>query len=156
MSLIDDLRSHPFLSGLGDAHLDLMIPCAREAHFAANQYLLHLNQVIDAFHLVIRGRVSLETCDTRGACIPVLTLEAGAAVGWSWLVPPYQSYFDARAIEPTTTLAFDCSCLRAAMDASPEFGYAFLKRALRPLLNRLQACRMQMSDVYSPPGRVLP
>jgi signal-transduction protein with cAMP-binding, CBS, and nucleotidyltransferase domain len=156
MSIREQLETHPFFAGLEPAHLDRLQRCASEAYFGKDDYLLRQNREMAACHLLSSGRVLLESCDTRGACVAVQTLEAGAVLGWSWLLPPYHSYFDARALGDVTTVALDCHCLRAAMEADHDFGYEFLKRALRPLIGRLQACRLQLVDVYAHPDPAHP
>lgn len=152
MNISELLRVHPFFKGLDEAHFTLLDGCARKQQFAKNDYLLRQNQEIDSCHLICSGRVMLETCDTRGACMPVQTLEAGAVVGWSWLQPPYHSFFDARALEDVTTIALDAPRLRQLMESDHHFGYEFLKRAVRPMMGRLQACRLQLADVYAHPS----
>lgn len=153
MSAAELLRDVAFFKGLESAHLDVLERCASEQRYAAGRYLLRQNQEIDSCLILCQGRVVLETCDTRSRCTPIQTLEAGAVLGWSWLTPPYHSFFDARALEEVQALALACAPLRAAMEADHEFGYQFLKRAVRPLMSRLQSCRLQMADVYAHPGR---
>ena len=152
MTPVETLRAAPFFAGFSEPHLALVAGCAREQHYAQGSWLLRQNQVIHHCHLLCSGRVVLEACDTRGVCVPMQTLEAGAMLGWSWLQPPYQSFFEARALTAVTTLALDCASLRAAMEADHDFGYAFLQRATRPLMSRLQACRLQLIDVYAHPA----
>lgn len=152
MNLAELLRIHPFFKGLDEAHFVQLEGLSRRLQFARNEYILRQNQAIADCHLICSGRVMLETCDTRGACLPVQTLEAGAVVGWSWLQPPYHSFFDARALEDVTTLALDAARLRLLMEADHDFGYEFLKRAVRPMMSRLQACRLQLADVYAHPA----
>ncbi|MDR3418467.1 MAG: Crp/Fnr family transcriptional regulator [Nevskia sp.] len=151
MTPLEQLAAHPFFAGFDPALLAVLEPCVHERQFGKNEVLMRQNQEIRECHFVLHGRIMLETCDTRGVCMPIQTLEGGAVAGLSWLVPPYHSFFDARVLEPVTTLAVDCQCLRLAMDNNHDFGYKFLKRAVRSVMNRLQASRLQLAEVYAHP-----
>ena len=72
----------------------------------------------------------------------------GQAVGWSWMFPPYRWHFDARALEPVGAISVDAECLRAKAEADPAFGYLLMKRIAAVMLDRLQATRVRLLDVY--------
>ncbi len=62
-------------------------------------------------------------------------------LGWSWLVPPYTYFFDARAVTPVSATALDGACLRGKCEADPELGYQLLKRVTAEMYKRLQSAR---------------
>jgi CRP/FNR family transcriptional regulator, cyclic AMP receptor protein len=72
-------------------------------------------------------------------------------VGWSWLVPPYRWVFDARAVAPTSAMAFDAVCLRGKCDADPALGFDLMQRVARVMYERLQAARVRLLDLYGAP-----
>ena len=78
------------------------------------------------------------------------TLHGGDVLGWSWLFEPYRWHFDADAVEPVSTVAFDASCLRTKCDTDPRLGYQLAQRFARVMLERLQAARLRLLDVYGP------
>jgi hypothetical protein len=78
----------------------------------------------------------------------ITTLGAGELVGWSWLFPPYRWHFDARATELTRTIAFDGACLRDKCEQDHDLGYELMRRFASLMLDRLQATRLQLLDVY--------
>ncbi len=78
----------------------------------------------------------------------ISTLGEGAVVGWSWLFPPHRWSFDARALEQVRAVAFDGGCLRGKCDADHELGYELMRRFAAVMLERLQATRLQLLDVY--------
>ncbi len=82
----------------------------------------------------------------------IATLGEGAVVGWSWLFPPYRWSFDARALELTRTVAFDGACLRGKCEADTTLGYELMQRFAAVMLDRLQATRLQLLDVYGQPA----
>jgi hypothetical protein len=79
------------------------------------------------------------------------TLSAHDIVGVSWLIPPYRWAYDARAIELTRAIALDGACLRQKCEADHDLGYELMKRFVPILVQRLQASRLQMLDVYGTP-----
>ena len=81
---------------MAPAHLELIAGCAANRIFDAGDYLLREREPANAFYVIRRGDVALETYAPQGA-LRLETLHKGDLVGWSWLVPPYRTVFDARA-----------------------------------------------------------
>ena len=142
------LGEHKMFAGLGQPFLELAAGCAKNVVFNADDYLFHAEDPADWIYLIRHGRVALEiTAPHRGA-IQFETVGEGELVGLTWLLPPYRWGYDARAIELTRALALDASCLRNKCEADHSLGYEVLKRFLPVLVQRLQAARLQMLDVY--------
>jgi CRP/FNR family transcriptional regulator, cyclic AMP receptor protein len=80
--------------------------------------------------------------------LTIQTLGVGEVLGWSWLFPPYRWLFDARTIELTRAIALDGKCLRAKCDEDHHLGYEMVKRFAQVIIERLQASRLQLLDVY--------
>ena len=83
----------------------------------------------------------------RGA-ITFQTLGEGEVVGVSWLIPPYRWSYDAKALELIRAIAMDAACLRGKCEADHDLGYEMMKRFMPVLIQRLQATRLQILDVY--------
>ena len=97
-------------------------------HFRAGEHLFHEGEHADRL-FVSAPDGSRWTCTCRAAGTGVLaTVEAGEVVGWSWLVPPYRWFFDARAVEDVSAVSIDATCLRAKCDEDPALGYALMQR----------------------------
>jgi CRP-like cAMP-binding protein len=124
------------------------LACARNASFEADHYVFVEGSPADALYLIFSGRIALETHGVRGR-IPIETLETGDVLGWSWLFAPHRWSFSARALEPAEAVAIDAMCLRQAMEMDPRFGYELMQRIARVIIERLQATRMQLVDMYS-------
>jgi CRP-like cAMP-binding protein len=92
--------------------------------------------------------VSIEVHQAGRGPIVIETVGPGDAVGWSWLVAPYRWTFDARALQPVGALAIDGACLRAKSLEDPALGFALLSRVTQELLERLQATRVRLLDLY--------
>ena len=100
----------------------------RERALPAGQYLFHEGEPADRFFVVRRGRVALDVHVPRAADQVVDTVDEGDVVGWSWLVPPYRWFFDARAVADVSAVAFDATCLRGKCEEDPALGYALMQR----------------------------
>jgi CRP-like cAMP-binding protein len=142
------LTEHPFFRGLAPGDIRFLTGCAKNARFEAGQAIFREGEEADQFYLIREGRVALENFTPGRGSAPILTLGAGDALGWSWLVPPYKWRFDARAIETTRAFALDGKCLREKCEQDTRLGYELLKRVAAIMAERLHATRLQMLDVY--------
>jgi CRP-like cAMP-binding protein len=125
-----------------------MAGCAANEHFAAGAQLFREGTPADQFFLIREGAVALEVDALARGTIIIETLHQSDVVGWSWLFEPYRWQFDARANEPTRVVAFDGACLRGKCEADHELGYQLMRRFAASLVERLQATRLQLLDVY--------
>ena len=142
------VSGHPLLAGLPGDAVAHVAGCARNEAFGPGSLLLAEGDPAGTFYLLRRGRVAIEVYAPGRGSISVETVEPGAIVGWSWLFPPYRSHFDARAIDAVGVIAVDGTCLRAKAEIDPVFGYALMTRMAGLLLERLQATRVRLLDLY--------
>jgi CRP-like cAMP-binding protein len=149
MQTLDELiAAAPMFAGLAPEHLALIAGCARNERFDAGEHLFREGAAADRFFLIRTGAVSLEVdAPGRGALV-IETLHAGDVAGWSWLFEPYRWQLDGRASQPTGVVAFDGACLRGKCDVDHELGYQLMRRFAASLIERLQATRLQLLDVY--------
>ena len=149
MKTLDEVVAQsPVFGGMTREHLELIAGCAQNTGFEAGQYLFHEGDQADTFYLVRHGRVMLETFVPGRGAVTVETVDAGDVVGWSWLFPPYRWHFDARALDMVRAVAFDGACLRGKIEGDHTLGYELLSRFSPVMLERLQATRLQLLDVY--------
>ncbi|HYM55894.1 MAG TPA: cyclic nucleotide-binding domain-containing protein [Solirubrobacteraceae bacterium] len=142
------IAASPVFAGLAPAQLELIAGCGVNEHFAAGDQLFREGGPADRFFLIREGAVALEIdAPGRGALV-IETLHEGEVAGWSWLFEPYRWQFDARATAPTRVVAFDGACLRGKCEADHELGYELMRRFAASLIDRLQATRLQLLDVY--------
>jgi CRP-like cAMP-binding protein len=142
------VASHPLFAGLPAGVTSEIAACCRTVAYGPDELLLVEGQPADTLFLVQRGRVAIEIHGADRGTLVVETVETGGAVGWSWLFPPYRWNFDARALGPVGAVAADATCLRAKMDADDEFGRLLVTRVAGVLLERLQATRLRLLDLY--------
>ena len=106
----------------------------------------------DAFFVIREGAVALETVVPGRGAVTIETLHDGDLLGWSWLVPPYRTAFDARALGTAHLLALDGSCLRERCERDPALGYDLLKLLATVFTARLQDTRLRLLDLYGADG----
>ncbi len=147
------LKEHAFFQGLRSDYIELLIDCASNVGLAADELIFRQGEGAHRFYLIRHGRVAVEISTPGQKSITIKTLTDNDVLGWSWLFPPYQWQFDARALELTRAIALDGLCLRGKCDSDPELGYELMKRFSRIMLETLQATRLQLLDLYGLPNR---
>jgi CRP-like cAMP-binding protein len=138
----------PIFAGLPAEDLSLIAGCARTTQAHAGDELFREGDPADAFFVLRHGAIAIEAHRPGGAPLVIETMHEGDVVGWSWLVPPYRWQFDGRALEDVRGISFDAACLRGKADADPRLGYELLRRFSGLMLERLQATRLRLLDVY--------
>ena len=149
MRTVDELLGEvAALAPLSPAHRGTLAGCARNRVFAPGEQVMREGEPADAFYVVREGAVALEIAVPGRGAITVETLHAGDLLGWSWLVPPYRTAFDARAVGTLHVLELDGACLRGKCDEDPALGYQVLKILAVVFAERLHDTRIRLLDLY--------
>jgi len=72
-------------------------------------------------------------------------------LGWSWLFPPYRWHFGASAVETTLALELDGPGVRSLCEHDPALGYLLVSRFMGLVVERLQATRLRLLDLWGRP-----
>jgi CRP/FNR family transcriptional regulator, cyclic AMP receptor protein len=139
---------HPFFHEFDPHIVRTLVPKASERTYDVGEYLAEEGTPCHEFLLVFEGKVALEIGAADRPRVTVQTVGPGEVVGWSWLVPPYEWRFDARAVKATRVISLDAPTVRHTLDAHPAFGYRFLARLLPVLAERLENTRVQLLDIH--------
>ena len=142
------LARQSFFVGFPTEYAELLAGCARLCQFQAGEYLFREGEAADSFFFIRQGNVALEVAVPGKPPVIVATLGDGEILGAAWLVSPFRSMFDARAVSFTRAISFDAKCLREKGEANHSLGYEMMKRFLPVFAKRLHATRMQILDVY--------
>ena len=149
METIEDLLvNHPFFVGLSPSAVELIAGCASNVHFAEGVRIFGQGEPANVFYVIRHGRVALEVHSPAKGPLIIDTMDEGEVLGWSWLVPPYLNFADARAVTPVSATALDGACLRGKCEADPVLGYQLLKRVTAVMYKRLQSTRIRLLDLY--------
>ena len=135
-------------NGMSEKHLRLIAGCAQNKVFEEGEYLMREGEKADSFYVVRLGRVALEIFVPQRGGVVVETVDDNDLVGWSWLTPPFKVHLDARAVGSVHVVAFDAACLRGKAVEDPVLGYELMRRFIPVIVERLQATRIRMLDVY--------
>ena len=144
-------EEHPFFRELDPKWCQFIADCAANERFDADTYILREGEAANKFYLLRHGTVALEIYDPARKALVIETLSEGDILGWSWLVPPYRWRFDARAIELTRAVSLDAKCLRSKMEQNHELAYQLYQRFMPMVAQRLEALRLQLTDMYGVP-----
>lgn len=147
------LRGQPFFQGFDPDAVQFMADCARTVRYKTGEYIFREGEPATHFYVLQQGLVALETISTRHQPVTIQTIETEEVLGWSWLFPPYRWHFSARVIEPVRAISLDGTCLRAKCEDDHELGYQLTRRVAQIMLERLQATRLQLLDIYHAPAK---
>lgn len=149
MRTIDELLTEvPAFEGMTPGQLELIAGCAHNVVFEKDDFLLREGDPAEVFYVLRSGRVKLEAYVPQRGALLIETVEEGDLLGWSWLFPPYRVGFDASAMETVHAISFDGACLRGKCERDTALGYELMKRFVPVIVERLQATRLRLLDLY--------
>jgi CRP-like cAMP-binding protein len=148
------LASHSTFAVLDEEAIALLAGCAKNRAFKADEMIFREGDPADTLHLIRRGSVSLEMHAPGRGTLTILTLGEGTILGWSWLYPPHRWLFDARALDDVGAIEMDGRCVREKCEGNHSLGYTLMKQFAHVMVDRLQATRLQLLDIYANPENV--
>lgn len=146
------LTQHPFVQGFEPREIGQLAALARPVRFAKDEIVYREGEECDDFYLVVTGRVVLEITPPSGRFL-FDTVEAGDEFGWTAVLGSHDRVLQARALQETEVLAFDAARLRELCESDPAFGYDLMRKLLAAAVERLQAVRLEVMDLYWPVAR---
>jgi CRP/FNR family transcriptional regulator, cyclic AMP receptor protein len=142
------LTEIPLFRDMKPQHLELIAGCASNVRFEAGEFGARYGEAADRFWVVRQGRMALEIHAPGRGTVTIQTVGENEVLGWSWLLPPHQWHFDARALTMTRALMFDGRCLRGKFEHDYELGYEMMRRFAQIIVQRLESTGLQLLDVY--------
>jgi CRP/FNR family transcriptional regulator, cyclic AMP receptor protein len=152
-TVAERISTHPFFASLTDGQRAALAEDGTAVTFAAGQRIFTEGDIADRFWLLDAGGIALDMRVPGRGDQTLETLTAGTVLGWSWLYPPYRWHFGAVARVPTAAIAFDAASVRQRSQADPGFGYAVLQSFTPVIIERLQATRLRLLDLYATPAQ---
>lgn len=146
------LTEHPFLAGLPPHWIERLAGQVRRIGYPAGHRIFHEDGPAEHFWLIHSGRVALDIHVPGRGDVLIEMLPPGTVLGWSWLFPPYRWHFGAVAAELTHTVQFDAAGVIQLCEEDPELGFVLLRRFVGVLVDRLQATRKRLLDLYAYPA----
>ena len=146
------VREHPFFEGIDPDLMRTICTCATTVHYGPQEMIYREGDAADQALLIREGKVAIEIFSAERGSLIIQTVGPGEVLGWSWLFPPFTRRFDTRALESTVAVALDGRVLREKAEEDHRLGYELLKRFSRVVVERLQATRLQLLDIYGKPS----
>ena len=144
-----NLSAYPFFKGMKQEYLDLLEKHSEKDIFKTNEYIVKEKDEASKFFLILKGRVSIEICSPEGKPFSIQVLKAGDILGWSWMIPPHEWRFSARAVETTEMLVIDGKYFREKSKKDHDLGYELFSRLAGVFVQRLEATRRQLMEAYN-------
>ncbi len=140
------LAANGMFHNLSAEQLDAVASLGAEAEFTDGAALMSEGAPADKFFLIREGFVALQT-ETPAGTLTIETLHNGDPVGWSWLIEPFLTHFDARSRGVTHAVRFDAATLRKRLQEDPP-GLELMRSFAAVIVERLHATRIQLLDTY--------
>ena len=116
--------------------------------FKARETVFQQDEKANHFYILESGKIAIDLSTPGRGVLTIETLGEGQVLGWSWLFPPYEWQYGARAVEDTKAIAMDARCLRGKCETDPALGYDLMKRFSAIMARRMQRARLQVLDIY--------
>lgn len=150
------LRRYPFFAGLSMEQIVALSKSAEELSVERGHYFFREGEPLDAFYLVLEGRVDLligllergsravaPELAPKARELVVSTSGPGEVFAWSALVPPCVAISSGKAQTPCRAVAFDCGELRARFEDDPRFGFLMTQKAAQVIRDRLRDMHLE-------------
>src|SRR3569833_392985 len=139
------LKNHHYLDNCSTEFLNRLDEFANEVTFEKGEIILKECQYADRFYLICEGKVQLEAGTNGDPLMVIQILGPGDALGWSWLYPPFEWHFSARALESCKMIELNAAALLIRAEEDPVFGYELMKRISKQVIQRMQAARKRLA-----------
>ena len=103
-NLRPSLSEHPFARHLHHGQIASLDAYAEECSIPRGDYIWHQGEPDEAIYLIFSGEVALEISVPQQGPLQIEMVGERDVLGWSCLLPPSPSYFDARAITPVQSV----------------------------------------------------
>lgn len=140
-----------FMQPFRPDELERLAGFASRVHWKPDEAVFREGERPGALYVVEDGRVAIELTVPGQRRVTVLTVGAGELFGWSSLFSDRAKSSSARAVADTSAFAFDIARLHALFEAHPALGYAFTRRVLQTVSERLRSTRLQLLDIFAHP-----
>ncbi len=141
-------ENHPFFKGLKTEYVDLISGCSDIVTFKPGEYIFKEGDAAENFYIIAKGKVNVEIQMPDSHPFSLQSLGEGNVLGWSWFIAPNQWRFSSRAVEKTELIVVDGKPLKKACETNHDLGYEIYKRLVGIFVQRLEATRDQLVEIY--------
>lgn len=129
-----------------------LLQFAEPVEFPPHTQVFREGRRADRFWVLRSGTVRLDFQVPTHPPVVVEMLHRGDLLGWSWLFPPYEWQFSARAEGSVTAWEFDAVGVRETCESDPAFAQVLLWFVARVVAHRLYTSRVRLLQMYGPYG----
>ncbi|MFC1563579.1 cyclic nucleotide-binding domain-containing protein [candidate division KSB1 bacterium] len=147
-NLKDIVQNHTFFKDVKPEYIKMITSCSSSVQFEAGKMIFHEGEDAKDILIICEGKVAIELFAPKQGAVMIETIGRGDVLGWSWFIPPFRRQFDAKAIELTKGISIESGCLRKLCDEDNNLGYTIMQRFANVIVERLQATRLQLLDIY--------
>ena len=147
-SMRELLHEYPFLNELPAPWLEHLARLGTRVSYPAGQRIFAEGAEAEHLWLITRGYVNLDLQVPGRGEVLIETLPPGSVMGWSWLFPPYRWHFGAVAARNVDAIQFHGVDVMRLCDEDPKLGMDLMRRMIGVAVNRLQATRLRLLDLY--------
>ncbi len=133
-----------FFRGMSVEQVQKLGTCARRVEFRPGELIFQAGDPANRFYVVETGSVLIKTPDPGAAAIPIQAIGPGEVIGWSWLYPPFEWNFIARATERCEAIFFYGTRLRHEMETDLALSNELYQRIAQVMLGRMRHMRTQL------------
>ncbi|HMB72455.1 MAG TPA: cyclic nucleotide-binding domain-containing protein [Gammaproteobacteria bacterium] len=146
------LRENSLFAVLDDEEREFLAKNAQREHLASGHVIFRHGERARHFYLILAGQISIEIPAIEGPTLFLQHLRPGQVLGWSWLIPPYQWAFMARAEGPVDVARFDGAAILERCEADSQFGYHLLRAFSAMMSERLGHARRRIMEEWQAQG----
>ena len=147
---VEELLRHPFFAGFAVEQVERVATCVDGVmSWDQDAVIFRSGGEATDCYLIKQGEVALEVYSPGSGSRIIQTVARGEVLGWSWLFPPYRWAFDVRVMTPATAVALNGPALRNLIAEDHDLGYEMMTRFAAIIIERLQATRLQLLDLYA-------
>ncbi len=148
--MVEELGKHPFMAGLSPDLIEKMTRFVKGiTTWDSDEVIFRSGGAADDCYLIRSGEVALEVYSPGSGSRIIQTVAGGEVLGWSWLFPPCRWAFDARVLTPVEAIVLDGEMMRESISDDLLLGFEIMSRFARLIVERLQATRLQLLDLYA-------
>ena len=141
-------ENHPFFKGFKKEYIDLISSYSKIDSFKPGEYIFKEGEAAEKFYVICKGKINVEIQMPDSHPFSLQSLGEGDVLGWSWFIPPNQWRFSARVIEKAELIVIDGNPLKKICETNHDLGYEIYKRLVGVFVQRLEATRDQLVEVY--------
>jgi len=152
MDIVTALKRNSIFASLEPEEINFLASAAHSEHMESGHVVFRHGERAQHFYLILAGEVSVGIPAIEGPTLVLQHLQPGQVLGWSWLIPPFQWSFMARAEQSVDVLTFDGSKVLERCESDTQFGYHLLRAFSAMMSERLWHAQRRIMEEWQARG----